>query len=413
MRRIMASHAFGPLAALMSLVVSACAQWGGAVLEDNHVAFNTSVADAMDRQMLLNIVRMSMDEPTQWLSVSNINITESVNARVDGAATIPTTGAVAGSAGGSTGFSYSPNITFVPLKGEQLARELMSPVPVSSIENMVSAAWPISWVLFLTCERVQVVDSFDVTRGFAIQALDPRFGRLMELMDELQREQMVSLSQVAMPVIWNQQPIPEAEINLGRVIDSKRDKSLLRQRPEGGYDYVSIESVPVLTIYPGAEKAAAGKELMEMLELGDEPGNFRMVAVESPMPGARLSIRTRSVASIMRLMSFGVDPVVGAPPPPADVDCPAELWARLKSSDQFADQDIAKNVNAVFRVHRSRSLPAEAIVSVKHRGEWFWISRGDLTARQVFALARDLFDLQVKSGAEAQPVLTVPVGAGR
>jgi hypothetical protein len=401
------------LAPLASLLLPSCAQWGGAVLEDNHVAFNTSVADAMDRQMLLNIVRMNLDEPTQWLSVSNINVTQSVNAKVTGSATIPTTGAVAGGTGGETGFAYSPNITFVPLKGEQLARELMSPVPVSSIENMVSAAWPISWVLFLTCERVQVVDSFDVTRGFVIQSRDPRFGRLMELMDELQRQQLVSLSQVAMPVTWNQQPIADGEVNLGRVIESKRDKALLRQRPEGGYDYVSIESVPVLTLYPGSEKIAAGQELMKMLDLGDEPGSFRMVAVESPVPGSRVSIRTRSVASIMRLMSFGVDPVVDAPPPSADVDCPAELWAHLKLSSEQPTSDVARNVNAVFRVHRTLSLPAEAIVSVKHRGQWFWISRDDITARQVFALVRDLFDLQVKSGAEAQPVLTVPVGIGR
>jgi len=44
-------------------ILPGCAQWGGQVLEDNHVAYNTSVAQAMDRQMLLNIVRMSKDKP--------------------------------------------------------------------------------------------------------------------------------------------------------------------------------------------------------------------------------------------------------------------------------------------------------------------------------------------------------------
>ena len=37
-------------------ILPGCAQWGGEVLEDNHVAFNTSVAEAMDRQLILNIV---------------------------------------------------------------------------------------------------------------------------------------------------------------------------------------------------------------------------------------------------------------------------------------------------------------------------------------------------------------------
>jgi hypothetical protein len=67
-------------------------------------------------------------------------------------------------------------------------------------------------------------------------------------------------------------------------------------------------------------------------------------------------------------------------------------------------------VNAVFRVQRGTSVPADAPVSVFYRGDWFWIDAKDVTARKVFALVRDLFDLQVKSGSDTQPVLTVPVG---
>ena len=70
----------------------------------------------------------------------------------------------------------------------------------------------------------------------------------------------------------------------------------------------------------------------------------------------------------------------------------------------------APYVNAVFRVQRGASAPADAPVSVFYRGDWYWIAANDLTARRVFALVRDLFDLQVKAGAETQPVLTVPVG---
>ena len=55
----------GTLATASALFISGCAQWGANVLEENHVAFNTAVCQAMDSQMLLNIVRMCMDEPTQ------------------------------------------------------------------------------------------------------------------------------------------------------------------------------------------------------------------------------------------------------------------------------------------------------------------------------------------------------------
>ena len=74
--------------------LSGCARWGASVLEDNHAAFNTSVAEAMDRQMLLNIVRMSQRRPTQWMNVSLINVQATVGAGTNGAVAVPAGGLV-------------------------------------------------------------------------------------------------------------------------------------------------------------------------------------------------------------------------------------------------------------------------------------------------------------------------------
>ena len=393
-----------------SVVIAGCAQWGGDVLRDNHVAFNTSVAEAMDRQMLLNIVRLSRDEPTQWLTVSAINVNTSVGVTPTGLATIPANGAVSGTAGGAANFTYTPNITFIPRQGEQLANELMAPIPVSSVEHMVSASWPISWVVFLSCERVQEVDSFDVTSGFGVRATDARFARLMQLFDKLQQRQEISLSQVPLPFTWNRQPIPDAEYNLGRVIDGKRERASLVPREGGGFDFVSIEPAPVLTIYPSATRSAECMELLKLLDLGDEPGNFRIVGLEGQLQGDFVTLRTRSLSALLRLLSFGVDRERNAPPPPSDVDAPEELWGLMGANAGDNAIDLSPYVNAVFRVQRGASAPADAPVSVFYRGDWFWIDAKDTTARKVFALVRDLFDLQVKSGSDTQPVLTVPVG---
>ena len=398
------------LACASALFIGGCAQWGANVLEENHVAFNTAVCQAMDSQMLLNIVRMSMDEPTQWMVVSAINVNTRVGGSLTGGVTIPSSGFVGGSTGGATTFEYTPNITMIPRQGEQLARELMAPIPVSSIESMVSASWPISWVVFLTCEQFQTVSSFDVTRGFPIQAHDHRFGRLMMLFDELQSKQLISLSLASLPVIWNQKPIPAAEVGLGSVVSAKKDRSALKAREDGTYDYISIESVPVFTLYEGIQNDPHGLEMLKLLELPPEPGNYRMVSVENPLPGARVSMRTRSLAALLRLLSFGVDNSANAPMPDLDIDTPIELWNRIASQSDVKS-DMGLHVNAVFRVHRGASVPSNATVSVAFRGESFWIESNDVTTKEVFALARDLYDLQVKSGNEATPVLTIPVGS--
>ena len=396
--------------ALATLLPAACAQWGADVLRDNHVSFNTSVAQAMDRQMLLNIVRLSRDEPTQWMTVSAINVNTSVGVVPSGSAAIPANGAVSGSVGGSASFSYTPNITFVPRQGEQLANELMSPIPVSSLEHMVSASWPISWVIFLTCERLQEIDSFDVTSGFGVRATDGRFARLMQLFDALQRRQDISLSQVPLPFTWNRQPIPATEFSLGRVLDSKRERASLVPHEGGGLDLVTIEPAPVLTVYPGAEQRPEGRELLELMRLGQHGGDYRMVGLERQLDGEYITVRTRSLAALLRLLSFGVDATRDAPAPPADIDSPDELWTMMIANSGEKAVDLSPFVNAVFRVQRGASAPSDAPVSVFYRGDWYWISSSDQTARRVFALVRDLFDLQVKAGAETQPVLTVPVG---
>ena len=398
----------GTLAMASALCVGGCAQWGANVLEENHVAFNTAVCQAMDSQMLLNIVRMSMEEPTQWMMVSSINVNTSVGGTLTGGVTIPSSGFVSGTSGGATSFTYTPNITMIPKQGEQLARELMSPIPVSSIESMVSASWPMSWVIFLTCEQFQNVSSFDVTRGFEIHTNDPRFGRMMQLFDELQSKHLTSLSLSSVPIVWNEEPIPAAEVNLGSIVSAKKDRALMHKRLDGMYDYVSIESVPVLTMYKGIQNDSHGEELLKLLDLENVPGSYRMISVENPLPGKHVSMRTRSLAALMRLMSFGVDSVANAPPPQENVDTPEELWNLLSATTTATD--LSHNVNAVFRVHRGARAPSDATVSVAFRGQQFWIEASDRTTKEVFALVRDLYDLQVKSGNETTPVLTIPVG---
>ncbi len=395
--------------AFMLLASSGCAQWGGRVLEDNHTAFNTAVADSMDSQMLLNIVRLSQDAPTQWMTVSAINVNTTVKGGISGKSVIPSTGFVSGEAGGFGEFIYTPNITFIPRQGEQLARELMSPIPVASIESMVSASWTISTVIFLTCEQVQDVTSFDVTRGFGVTMQDARFGRLMELLDELQVKKLVSLSLASIPVTWNTTPIPAGEVTLAAVISAKDKRATLRPNADGTFDYVSIEKAPVFTMYPGVETDPLGKEFLAMLGLPLGAGNVRMISVDSEVLGSHVNVRTRSLSALLRLLSFGVDRTANDTGAPASIDTPKEFWSHLASKTNMGT-DLRDQVKAVFRVRRGASAPSTACVSVFYRGEWYWIDPTDSISKRVFALMRDLFDLQVTNGASQTPVLTIPVG---
>ena len=97
---------------------------------------------------------------------------------------------------------------------------------------------------------------------------------------------------------------------------SKTDKSGFIARPDGSYDYKSVESVAVLTLHPTIEKTLEGEEFLNMLGLSVSENNYRMLSSVDIWPGKTFSIRTRSFTAVMRLLSMGVDSVVNEPDPP-------------------------------------------------------------------------------------------------
>jgi hypothetical protein len=64
-------------------------------------------------------------------------------------------------------------------------------------------------------------------------------------------------------------------------------------------------------------------------------------------------------------------------------------------------------------VHCTDQAPKDALVSVHDGRHWYWIDRADYTSRILFAMVRDMYDLQVTAENQSSPVLTLPVGTGR
>lgn len=395
------------MALASALATSGCSQLAGKQLENDHAAFNTAVADAMDRQMLLNLVRLAHDEPTQWVSVTQINTSTTYRAGFGTKASFQ--GLAFEGASADAGFSYTPTLTFVPRQGEQLANEMMAPIPVESLEHLVSAGYPMAWILFLACERLQDVQSFDVNVRDGIVSAEPEFARAIILLSDLQRRGLISLSLVRTPVIWNWEPIPKESVSLASIMSARTDNSVLALRDDGkGYDFVSIERVPVLTTYEGIESDAHGRELCEIFGIDAQAHDWKLVGLEEKIPGDFLTVRTRSLTAVLRLLSLGVDRRDGSSPTPPRAPSAAAAFASLEQG--MTSEKLRELVRSVFQIDRSTSAPNDAAVSVLHDGYWYFIRADDRTTKQAFALMRDLFDLQVKpEAASARPVLTVPI----
>lgn len=392
---------------VLPLAFGGCASMTANQIEEEHVAFNTAVADAMDRQMLLNIVRLWHSQSTQWMQVASINTTAEYSVGIGGAAFFRD-GQTTGDLSGRGGYSYRPTLTFNPLEGEQLARELMSPVQVESMVNLVSAGWPVSWLLFLVVDRCEDLESFDVSEHFGVIAGDPRFGRLLELCDDLEKRQLISLVLSQIPVTWNATPLEPSQVTAGAISSAREENCRYVLRPEGNYDYMSVETAPVFVMYPGLEDDTAGREFVTLMRLDPGPNSYRLVTVDSPIiADITVSVQTRSLLAMLRFLSYGVS--IGSEHPPVTAMSPSEVFQSLTKSEGH-DQVVKNAVRNFFRVNQTESRPANSAVEVFYEGSWYWIADDDLLSKQLFSLVRDLYDLQVKSQPGGRPVLTIPVG---
>ena len=221
----------------------------------------------------------------------------------------------------------------------------------------------------------------------------------------------MSLSLVPRALTWNPVGIPPEGVTLERIVDARKANAEFVRRSDGAFDYAVTGWVPVLTLNAGVESDAEGIELCKLLGIAAEPGSIRIVGSEEARGDSMIAVRTRSFSNMLQLLSLGVERAPGMAEPPASLDSPEELYGAMPVPS--VGRELENFMRAVFRVRCGTSVPEGAEITVRERGRWYWIESTDTSSLLIFAMLRDLYDLQVKSEGYPGPVLTLPVGTGR
>jgi hypothetical protein len=110
---------------------------------------------------------------------------------------------------------------------------------------------------------------------------------------------------------------------------------------------------------------------------------------------AELNVLTRSVYELVNLAASAVD----VPPEHAVLALTDHALDRVSS---FQD---------VLRIHSSPDPPSTAVlVSVRHRGYWFYIAADDAESKRAFQLLQVLIGMRLVEGTpQSVPTLTIPV----
>ena len=150
---------------------------------------------------------------------------------------------------------------------------------------------------------------------------------------------------------------------------------------------------------PDRETQRLVDELKDMLDLDPERSEFRVTDRVVRRQPDEVTLRVRSLLTLMTFLSQGIE--MPRSRAQADADVEGDLAA--------APGDRVPSL-VPLRIHRGSKRPADAFIAVRYQGSWFSIDQSDEKSKQAFSLLTYLFQLQAPEASKSAPILTVPVG---
>lgn len=394
--------------------VAACGCLGPRALEQTRLRYNESFRKTNDEQLLLNIVRLRYGDSPIFIDLPNITSQFEAASRING---------VTGRDGQGPGptdligadlfLRDAPTLSYHPREGHEVARALMTPLPVEAL-RFVRAGANIEQLFLLLLNDVNGVDN--ASRAVEMIPLEAdsneAFRYLIALVGSLQRRRAIEFA-VDVREEAVSDPIAVSKIKGQDAVQAARDSLVFRA--DGGETAVLKRRKRVLTIrvrpeYRNAPELAELTRLLQVapgLDQYDVHAKFvdddedESMGLPRALGDNDVVLNTRSVLQMMTFLSKGV--VV----PEEHARCGIAPMAREADGSWY---DWTRVTEGLIRICSSRQRPRGAEVAVPYKGYWFFIPQDDPMSRATLAVLELLFSLQQTEEAGSGPLLTLPVG---
>ena len=350
---------------LLSLVlvsVSACSYIGPSTVEGNRALYNTSIQQTDEEQMLLNLVRLKYRDTPFFMEVSSVSSQFVFNPKV----TIGAPGTVGGSIvdllnfGGGIDYQEKPTITYTPLRGEQFAKRMLSPISLDSLLLLYHSGWSIERIFRVALLRINDVRNAPSASGptpkIAPEYKD--FQKVAEVFRELQRRDALDM----------------------------------------GYETTKTGDQLVMHLDYSRLGRQQKNKLSSLLSL--DPNGKRISISTELIRGANnhLTLIPRSLMGVLFYLSQGVEVSK------EDEDLGLVTMTQNTDGSVF---DWGEVVGDLIRVVSSKEKPFGTSVAVEYRGVWFYINDSDLESKSTFSLLSQLVALQSGEARTRPPVYTI------
>lgn len=341
--------------------LSGCAIIGPSSIRMGRATYNEVINRTDDEQMLLSIIKGRYGETYSLLAVGSVAANFSFSANAGAEFGIGPRENYVGNLvplAGGLAYEENPTITYQPVQGEKYLHQFLSPIRLETMVLILRAVTNPAMYFTALVNRVNDMRNPDFLEAPSAEP-DLRFERFAKLTEELMNAGIIQ---------WLVDPRKDVPIDI-LITDFARDYSEMVRT------YLSMLGLHM------------PKDTSEDIVI---PVYF---AVKGREPDG-IAISTRSTFDLIEI-----------------------LRAAVEIPQQQADQGLARDypisglAGKDIRIHASKDKPSGAVVAVRHRGYWFYISETDMHTKLFFSWVKTLWSVSIASAAKHTgiPLLTIPV----
>ncbi|HOW56480.1 MAG TPA: hypothetical protein PKZ12_00645 [Smithellaceae bacterium] len=377
MREIMKAGKCRMLAAFFIVILTGCSL-GPQVMKGNRLDYNVSVQRSNNEELLVNIVRARYVEPLFFLQVGSISSSFGYTSQVGLTGTVferaqnqsylnfitPSLGA---------GFSENPTITYSPLQGEKMVRQLQSELHLDRFLTLVRTGYSLEALIWLTVIQIGNIGNYGINDENSAESYS-KFLDLAQMMGKMHMRGDLEIKK-------NEGCSGCLTMQL-RYLDKKEAdemENLLAFRMER----ISSQDDRLVSVVNLSS-------VRDFLPCEGEKTKCRSIF-----------IKMKSYQQMIYDMGLHVD--LSNDVQSDKVSIPFKTPAEKVASRNGLHTGLV-------RIKSQLTQPASAFVAVPYRNRWFYIDDQDVKSKIFFMVLSSIFSLQ--SGdlpTTASPVLTLPV----
>ncbi len=338
-------------------------------------AYNAAIQNTTSQQLLLNLVRLRYCDIPYFLDVTNVTTQFNFSRKANASVLIPgfnQDNPV--SLGGDILFEDRPTIQYTPLEGHKFATQLMHPISLRIIQNLIFTGWDVDSVFRLMLQSLDDVPNAVLASSPQPDQL-PNYEKFFEITSLLRHFQL--LGQFHMGVSH---------------VDTSEENEFTSHDMEKEPNQMQL-------IFPAEGKDA--ERLAFLLEDAKKVDDKYILNINLGYnKKAEIGIMPRSVMGCMYYLSLGVDV------PQIDID-EGNVPVTKVDGKNF---DWGCVINNLISIKNCKGKPKNAFISAYYRGTWFYIPNNDIRSKRTFVLLQQLYNLQAIQVQQQPNLLSIPLG---